>query len=1165
MEKNRSCQRGALTAFKIPHSGVRAMRHLYSLLVAGSLLSLATAGTLTAQGTRLLRSPAVSRDNVAFAYAGDLWIVGRSGGSARRLTSTASVESDPTFSPDGSMIAFTGTVGGNMDAYVVPIAGGEPKRLTHHPGADAVRGWTPDGKRVIFASGRTGAPTAYTRLWSIGLGDGLPEPLPMPRVWTGTYSPDGRLIAYEEFSSVLTPNWALDHISQWRRYRGGKTHPIQIMNVADHSVVKLPWTNSNDSDPMWIGETVYFLSDRDGTVNLYSWRSGAKSVTQLTHHTDFDIMNASAGPDAIVYEQAGYVHFVDIKDGKERQLAINATGDFPWSRARLEVAAIRSEAIAPNGTKAAFEARGNIFVVPAERGETRNITQSTGVHNRNPAWSPDGTQLAWLSDMSGEDQLMIAPASVLAKPRVIPLPNTGYFTTRAWSPDGKFLALQDNHLALWTLDVASGHFTKVDTDWYNQIDRAGDAVWSPDSRWLAYSKALNSRMRAINVYSLAAGKTYQITDGLSNAISPAFDAGGKYLYFLASTNFGPVTNTLDMSSIDHPATYAIYLTLLAANEPSPFLAELDEAGGGAAAAQAGRAGGGAGGGGGAGRGGEAAPVRIDPDGIAPRTIALSVPAGDYRNLQAGPAGSFFYLAPAAAAGGRGAGAGGGAGGGTRIMRYQIRDRSAQPFLESVTSYTVSADKRHVLYGETGGGAAGGGRAGRGGGAPQPRFAIAATDRAAGRGAAATGDAAAAAGELDLSGVRTWVDPKAEWPELFRETWRIEREFFYDAQMHGNDWNAVYKKYEPLVPYIQHRNDLGYLMAEVGGELTVGHSYLSGGGDVPTEEAVPIGLLGADIAVENGHYRIKKIYSGENWNPELQAPLAAPGIQVAEGDYILEVDGRPLAPPTNFYSAFQGLVGHNVVLRVSSAPPTAAGTAAGHLVSVVPIANEGALRSRAWVEDNRRTVEKLSGGKLGYVWLPNTAAAGYQQFIRYYYAQQDKDGIVIDERYNGGGQIADFIVNELGRSPDGYFARRDGKTKTSPGTGIYGPKVMIINESAGSGGDALPYMFRLRKLGTLVGTRTWGGLVGTQAIPMTLDGGGITSPDLAFYDLNGKWAVENEGIAPDILVEYTPAEVLSGHDPQLERAVQEGLRLVNLKPFHAQPRPAPINRTKPPTR
>jgi tricorn protease len=412
--------------------------------------------------------------------------------------------------------------------------------------------------------------------------------------------------------------------------------------------------------------------------------------------------------------------------------------------------------------------------------------------------------------------------------------------------------------------------------------------------------------------------------------------------------------------------------------------------------------------------------------------------------------------------------------------------------------------------------------------------------------------------LDLSRLETWVDPKAEWAQIFRETWRIQREYFYDAEMHGADWNAIYEKYRPLLQYVGHRSDLGYLIAMVGGELTVGHSYLQGGGDMPDDENISVGLLGADFAIENGHYRIKKIYGGENWNPELQAPLSAPGIHVAEGDYLLEVNGRPLASPTNLYSLFQGTAGRQTVIRVNSTPAVEG----SRLLTVVPIANESGLRTRAWIEDNRRLVDKLSGGRLAYVWLPNTAAAGYTYFNRYFFAQQDQEGAVIDERYNGGGQIADYIVNELERKLDGYFVRRDGKPKTSPGSGIFGPKVLVINESAGSGGDALPYMFKLRKIGPLVGTRTWGALVGTLQIPATMDGGGITAPSLAFYDLHGRWAVENEGVTADIEVEYTPAEVNAGHDPQLERAVKEALGLLEKGAVHFAPRPAPIKRVKP---
>jgi len=522
---------------------------------------------------------------------------------------------------------------------------------------------------------------------------------------------------------------------------------------------------------------------------------------------------------------------------------------------------------------------------------------------------------------------------------------------------------------------------------------------------------------------------------------------------------------------------------------------------------------------------------------------LNIPAAEYRNLSAGPAGSFFYLAPGTA----GAGGRGGAGGGARLMRYQLRDRSAQPFLEGVSAYIVSGDKRRVLYSEAGGG--GGGRGAGRGGAANARWAIVPTDRPIRPGE----------GTLDVSRLETWVEPKQEWADIFRETWRIEREYFYDAEMHGADWNAVYAKYQPMLQYVGHRSDLGYLIAMVGGELDVGHSYLSGPGDQPSEDPIDVGLLGADFAVENGHYRIKHIYSGENWNPELQAPLSAPGIQVAEGDYLLDVNGRPIAPPTNLYAAFQGTTGRQTVIRVGPSPMGEG----SHLVTVMPIANETGLRARAWIEDNRRAVDSLSGGKLAYVWLPNTAAAGYQYFNRYYFAQQDKQGAIIDERYNGGGQIADYIVNELGRKPDGYFARRTGKTYLSPGTGIYGPKVMLINESAGSGGDALPYMFHLRKLGTLVGTKTWGGLVGTLGIPTTLDGGGITAPSLAFYDLQGRWAVENEGIAPDVEVEYTPSEVLRGHDPQLERAVKVALSQLDKEALQRVARPAPSNKLKKP--
>jgi tricorn protease len=1073
-------------------------------------------GPATAQGTRLLRHPTVSRDSVAFEYAGDLWVVSRGGGQARRLTATPGVEIDPYFSPDGSQIAFTATVAGNTDVYVAPAAGGDPKRLTYHPGEDRVRGWTPDGRRVVFASGRASAPQqSYFRLWTIGLEGGLPEPLPMPRAFSGVYSPDGRRFAYEEISTAFIPEWY--ETSQWRHYRGGRTHPIQVMTLGDYSVEKLPWNNSNDTNPMWVGDTVYFLSDRNHTVNLFAYRVDTKKVTQLTHHDDFDIMNASAGPDAIVYEQAGYIHLVDAKAGQARRLNIEVTGDLAWARPQFKKVAgmIRSAELSPSGVRAAFEARGEIFTVPAEKGDYRNLTQSPGAHDRSPVWSPDGAQLAWLSDAGGEYQLMIGEPTGVTKPRAIPLPSTAFFSSPAWSPDGTQILLQDNHLNLWTLDVATGRAAKIDTDTYADPGRDFDATWSPDSRWIAYSKSLTSHLRAIFVYSPAEKKTYQLSDGLADAISPAFDAGGKYLYFLASTDYGPRTGWLEMSSVDRPVRRAIYLAVLSASDPSPLLPETgdephatprDESRGEPAAAPKPDA-------------AKAVAVHIDFDGIGQRILAVNVPAGDYSSLAAGAAGTIFYMEPNTP---------GAAPASPRLQRYQLKERSAAPFLEGVRSYTLSADKKKLLY-QAGGN----------------RWGIVATDRPA-----KVGD-----GAINVAQLETQVDPRAEWAQIYRETWRIQREYFYDAKMHGADWQAIYEKYRPLLAYVGHRADLGYLIAMVGGELTVGHSYLTGSGDEPGEEPVPVGLLGADFAVENGRYRISHIYTGENWNPELRAPLSAPGIQVAEGDYLLEVNGRPLASPTNLYSLFEGTAGRQTMIRVNKAPSLEG----SRLVTVVPVASEESLRTRAWIEENRRLVDKLSGGRLAYVWLPNTAGPGYTSFTRYYYAQQNKEGAIIDERYNHGGMVADYIVNELDRKLMGYFAMRDGQPSTSPIAGIYGPKVMIINESAGSGGDALPYYFRLRKIGPLVGTRTWGALVGTLVIPATIDGGGITAPSLAFYNLKGEWDVENIGVAPDVEVEYAPAQAIKGRDPQIERAVQEALRLLEQTPQQRTPRPAPIDR------
>lgn len=1082
-----------------------------AILVLGALNSIIA--TAAAQDARLLRRPTVSRDEVAFAYASDLWIVGREGGRARRLTATADIETDPRFSPDGSQIAFTATVKGNTDVYVMPSAGGAPRRLTYHPGLDLVRGWTRDGQRVIFGSARGALPTphtsSYVRLWTVGLDGGMPEMLPMPRAYAGTFSPDGRSFAYEEFSTEFETAEGQLQRAQWRHYRGGRTHPIRVMHLADYGERKLPWTDSNDSDPMWIGDTIYFVSDRNFTANLFAYRTADGQLDQLTHHDDYDVMNASAGPDAIVYEQAGFIHLLDARNGKAHRLHIQVEGDFPWAKPQTKAVTemIRNAAVSPSGAQVAFEARGEIFIQAAGGGTPRNLTATPGANDRNPAWSTSGRQLAWLSDASGEYQLLITDPAQRKRPRIIKLPVRGYFSTPVWSPDDRHLLLRDNYLTLWMIDLSRGQATRVDADTHDDPERRIAPAWSPDSRWIAYSRNGASRLRAVFLYSLAEHKAHQVTDSAVDAVSPAFDRSGEYLYFLASTDYGrniEGPTWLSMSALDRPVTRTIHAAVLRTKGISPGLLSSKQAGIDATPSSSG----------------------IDIRGLSRRIVPLAIPAGDYVDLFAGTAGTIFYaahemngvqrlLSPESLS----------------LQRYDLHERRAETWLRGIDTHDISADGSRLLYRK----------------AADRTWKLAATKR----------PVDASDTQIDTSGLRVRVDPHVEWAHIFRETWRIQRDYFYAPNMHGANWQAIYEKYAPFVRHVNHRADLGYLIAMAGGELTVGHSSLAGTGDVPREEPVTVGMLGADYSVENGRYRIRRIYTGDPWNPELQAPLAMPGIDVKEGDYLLEVNGKPLLPPIDIHALFEGAAGRPTQLRVSADP----GTSGSRIVTVTPVADEEPLRTHEdWIEKNRRLVTELSGGRIGYVWLPNTWVHGYQAFNRYFYAQLDKEGVIIDARYNQGGVIADYIVEALTRPQFGYLAMRNGEMSPMPVGAMYGPKVMLINESSGSGGDALAYAFKLAKAGVLVGTRTWGGLVGpTAPPPETLDGGGITAPNATFYDVQGRWLVENEGVAPDIEVENTPAAVIAGHDPQLERAVEEALRRLKSNPVQHVPRPAPPDR------
>jgi len=1082
------------------------------------------------QTTKMLRTPTASATHIAFAYANNIWIVERAGGTARRITSSQGQTTNPNFSPDGKWLAFSAEYAGNRDVYVVPAMGGEPKRLTWHPGEDTVQGWTHDGKQVMFTSGRASwAPNAAARFWLAPAEGGVEEPMQLPRGYQGEISPSGTHIAYRMNSS-----WDEER----RNYRGGQNRPIWIVDLKTFDLVSPPWTDSKDTDPVWVGDTVYFISDRDGVANLWSYDTKSKKLAQNTKYTDFDVKSLGAGGGVVVFEQAGTIHEFDPKTSKIRDVNITASGDFPWMMPSWEDVSSRitSLTISPTGRRVLAEARGEIFTIPAEKGDVRNLSNSSGSAERAPAWSPDGKWISYFSDRSGEYKLILEAQDGLTPPREIALPKPNFYYTPAWSPDSKKLLYTDTNLNVWVMDIASGQTKVVGRDPWMVPQRTLNPTWSPDSKWIAYSSRLKSLYHAIFIANAETGESRQITDGLADSVWPVWDASGKYLWFLASTDFGLRSQWLDMTSYDHVATYGLYLAVLKKGEPSPLLPESDEdqgIGAGAPARQNAQGG----------EGQTAAPARprapvtvaIDFDNIQQRILAISeVPVRQYSQLKAGVAGTVFYVeASAGAAAGRG-----GPGGGGTLHRYRLSDRRPAQFAAGVITYDVSADGRKLVYRAAGGG--GGGRGprpeGEGEGAPSAAVFLVDADR----------PQAPQAGQGRLNfALRMYLEPREEFKQIFYEGWRFQRDYLYVSNMHGSDWPRMKEMYGQFLPHINHRADLNYLLDNMGAEIAVGHSYVRGG-DIPGITArAQGGLLGADFTIDSERYRIARIYDTESWNPELRAPLAAPGVDVSVGDYILAINGIELKTPDNIYRLLDGTANRQTVLTVNSRP-TMEGS---RQVKVVPVANEQGLRTRAWVESNRRLVDKLSGGKLAYVYLPNTGQPGYTSFNRYYFAQQDKEGAVIDERYNGGGSAADYIIDVLQRNFDGYFNNVAGDRYpfTSPSAGIWGPKVMIINEMAGSGGDLMPWMFRHRKIGPLVGKRTWGGLVHTADTPQFIDGGSMIAPRGGFFTREGKWAVENEGTAPDIDVENWPKDVIAGRDPQLERAVEEAMKLLKAKP------------------
>jgi tricorn protease len=1082
------------------------------------LLLVSSAYAIENEKPLLLRHPTISRTRIVFTFANDLWSVSREGGDAVRLTTGVGVETDPIFSPDGSQIAFTGEYDGNVDVFVMSATGGTPRRLTWHPAPDRAIGWTPDGKQVLFSSGRSSY-SNFSRLFTVPAESGFETQLPFDRAVEGSYSPDGTKIAY-----VPTDQWQ----RAWKRYRGGQTQPIWIATLADSSTVKIPRNNSNDFCPMWVGDTVYFLSDRNGPMSLFAYDTKSKQVTEAVKNTGLDFKSASAGPDAIVYEQFGALHVYDLKSRKEHAVNVKLTGDLTEIRPHFRhftATEVRAAGISPTGARAIFTAHGEIFTVPSEKGDIRNLTSTPAVAERDPSWSPDGKSIAYFSDASGEYELEIRDQNGLGDPRRFGLgtPPTFPYAPR-WSPDSKKIVYTDKRLNVAYIDLEKKSPVHIDADTY-----AGPVAlnpsWSPDSKWIAYTKKLKSHLHAVFVYSLEQGKSFQVTDGMSDAANAVFDKEGKYLYFTASTDTALSAGWLDMSSIQRPVTRSVYLAVLAKSEASPLAPESDEE--------------------------KIAPekkpddaakkpddaakkpddakkdtaVKIDMENISQRILALPIPPRNYVSLSAGKAGMLFLLEAPMVQSMTGPGEG------MALHMFDLKTRKTDKIRDAILGFTLSANGEKMLY-----------RQGQ-------QYFIAPAGRQAPPSPNPT--PGQAGGPLRLDTMEAWVDPCAEWEHMYHQVWRDERDFFYDPGLHGLNKEAIEKKYEPYLANIATRDDLNYLFEEMLGEMTVGHMFV-GGGDKPEVKRTRGGLLGADFTVENGRYRFARVYNGENWNPSLNAPLTQPGVNVVAGEYLLAVQGRDVRPPANVYSFFEETAGKSIVIRVGPDP----GGANSREVTVVPVPNDNGLRNLAWIEDNRRKVEQLTGGRVGYVYMPNTGGSGYMNFNRYFFSQVGKDAVIIDERFNGGGSIADYVIDYLRRPIMGRFSMREGEDITVPMQGVFGPKVMIVNEMAGSGGDAMPWLFRKSGLGPLVGMRTWGGLVGHYTGPGDLiDGGNVGTPNLAFYNLEGSWDVENHGVAPDYEVEMNPKLVREGHDPQLEKAVEVVMAQLQKSPVNYGKRPA----------
>lgn len=1069
--------------------------------------------------TRLLRYPDIHRDRIVFTYAGDLWVVGSEGGDARRLTSHAGLELFPKFSPDGRWIAFTAEYGGNPQVHVIPADGGTPRQLTFRNdvgdipprgGIDnRVLGWSPDGSEILFSAHRVPWSDRMEIPYTVPFEGGMEEPLGVPRGSAADLAADGTTLAYTPFNREFRT---------WKRYHGGNAQDVWTFDLAAGTARQLTTYDGTDNQPMWVGGAVYFTSDRSGgKLNLFALDPDAPEGTeprQVTRHQVWDVLWPSAGPGsdgaAVVYEAGGWIWRTDTGSGESVRVPIRVFGDFEgrvpyWRNVKDD---IQSADVSPSGARALFDARGEIFTVPADKGEPRNLTRSQGVRERGAAWSKDGRRVAYWSDRTGEYELYVRPADGSGEERRVTHDGATDLVWRyqiRWSPDGEHLAYSDHPSRLRVLDVASGRTVTVDQ---GRLGDIADHRWSPDGRWLAYTKAGESQLPSVWVHDLEAGTSHQLTSDDSAEGEPVWDPEGRYLYFLSNRDFNLTFSAFEFDFVYTDPT-RVYVGLLEEDGPALLLPESDEEPVGsdeeesdeqAGAAEEEDAGDGA-------AAGSPVRVAIDVDGFEDRIRAIPGPPGAYRSLAAVPAG-VLYLE--------------GQGPETKLQLFDLEAEEEKTILEGIQDYEVAANGEKLLYRFRGG-----------------DFGVA--ELAPGQ--------KAADGALDLSGLRVRVDPPAEWRQEFVDAWRIVRDWFYDPGMHGLDWVGIRERYEPMVEHLAHRWDLDYLLGEIAGELSVGHAYVQPSGDSRIERTESA-LLGAEVVADpSGYFRIARIFPGANWHEDFRSPLTAPGVDVNEGDLVLEVDGVSTRTVANFFELLEGKGDKVVTLTVAA---DAAGAPARE-ERVRPVTRETNLRYLEWVESRERYVEERSNGRIGYIHLPNTAVEGSRELFKGFYAQAQKDALVLDDRYNGGGFIPDSMIELLERPLLSYWVTRSAEPFTTPGFVHRGPKAVLINSSAGSGGDAFPYYFRERGLGPVIGTTTWGGLIGVSGNPPLADGGTVTAPTFRFVTPEGLFAIEGVGVEPDIEVVDRPDLEARGIDPSLEKAIEVLLEELEKNP----PRPLVI--------